>query len=306
MRSWNRGLSAVRSETLAVMPTVGQGVEAAGPPADHVHVNRAFHDHECAYYDERFAIVHDARSARRATAEVEGLLGRPLRPGERVLDVGCGTGWYAGGLRRARPDLRVVGADLSTGMLGQAKAAGAWPLLQADVSRLPLPDGCLDVVVARGVLHHLPDLVAALTEWRRVLASGGSVVITSEPTPAVERHGEWLVRGLLAVLHRPLTPVEDFWEVASMAANLHVFTLDQLTAAAEDAGFGPVVLRTAGFAATLLLTASYVMHGRRQRLASLLPWRGAETLGRTFDSVVTDRLLPSGLRHTIAGVLVKG
>ena len=41
--------------------------------AEAVRVNRVFHDHECAYYDERFAIVHDARSARQARAEVERL-----------------------------------------------------------------------------------------------------------------------------------------------------------------------------------------------------------------------------------------
>ena len=49
---------------------------------DLVEVNKVFHDHECSYYDERFAIVHDAASARRALGEVEGLLCRPLRAGE--------------------------------------------------------------------------------------------------------------------------------------------------------------------------------------------------------------------------------
>ena len=46
----------------------------------------------------------------------------------------------------------------------------------------------------------------------------------SEPTPTVQRHGEVLVRVLLPLLRRPLTPTEDFWELASMDANLHVFT----------------------------------------------------------------------------------
>lgn len=271
--------------------------------AEAVRVNRVFHDHECAYYDERFAIVHDRRSARLARAEVEGLLGRPLRAGEVVLDPGCGTGWQAAGLRRAAPEVVVTGVDLSAGMLGRARAAGAWPLLQADAARLPLADRSVDLVVSRGVLHHLPDMPAALAEWRRLLRPGGAVVIASEPTPAVDRHAEPLVRGLLAALRRPLSPEEDFWEVASMAANLHVFTPDAVARAARAAGFAEAALRTADLLSTLVLTASYVTHGRRRELARRVPWRALEAVGRAVDRVVIDRLVPTEWRHTVVGVL---
>jgi ubiquinone/menaquinone biosynthesis C-methylase UbiE len=269
---------------------------------DAVGVNRVFHDHECRYYDDRFAIVHDDRTARQALADVESLLGRPLRAGERVLDAGCGTGYLAAGLRRARPDVRVVGADISAGMLANARAAGAAPLVQADAARLPVADACVDVVVARGVLHHLPDVAGALREWRRVLVPGGAVVLVSEPTPTVERHGAVLVRALLPLLRRPLSAEEDFWEVASMAANLHVFTLESLAALARDAGFEPD-LRTTDFADTLLVTASYVAWGRRPGLARRLPWRRADELARLADRLFWNRVLPPGSRHTIAGVL---
>lgn len=265
-------------------------------------VNRVFHDHECHYYDERFAIVHDRRSARRARREVEGLLGRRLGDGERVLDVGCGTGWLAAGLRRA--GLRdTVGLDVSAGMLGRARAAGAWPLVQADAGRLPLADASVDVVAGRGVLHHVPDVEAALGEWRRVLRPGGAVVLSSEPTPAVDTHSAVLVRGLLTLLRRPLPPEEDFWEVASMAANLHVFTPADLAAAAGRAGFSAVRVRPAGFVATLVLTASYVVHGRAPALARRLPWRYLEAAGRSLDAAVADRLLPARLRHTVTARL---
>jgi cyclopropane fatty-acyl-phospholipid synthase-like methyltransferase len=69
--------------------------------SDALKVNRVFHDHECLYYDERFGIVHDDRSAQQALREVEHNLGRYLQDGEVVLDAGCGTGWLATGLRRA-------------------------------------------------------------------------------------------------------------------------------------------------------------------------------------------------------------
>jgi ubiquinone/menaquinone biosynthesis C-methylase UbiE len=317
--------------------------------AEAVRVNRVFHDHECDYYDERFAIVHDGRSARQARAEVERLLGRALRPGEVVLDPGCGTGWQAAGLRRAtsspqrvgaaragrpwpgwvgRPgrvgrgglagwggqaarDGRagrvaggmVIGVDLSAGMLDRARAAGAWPLLQADATRLPVAAGSIDVVVSRGVLHHLPDVPAALAEWRRVLRPGGAVVVAAEPTPAVERHAGPLVQALLAALHRPLTAEEDFWEVASMAANLHVFTPGELARMARAAGFAEAALTTSDLLSTLVLTASYVTHGRRRELARRVPWRGLEAAGRWLDRLVVDRVLAQRLRHTVVGVL---
>lgn len=273
--------------------------------ADAVQVNRVFHDHECGYYDERFAIVHDRAAAQRAVAEVQALLGRRLRTGERVLDVGCGTGWFAAGLRRVRPDIEVLGADISAGMLGRAQTAGAWPLLLADAQRLPVRTASLDVVVVRGVLHHLPHVETALREWARLIRPDGAVVLSSEPTPAVAQQGEVLVRLLLAVLRRPLSPEEDFWEVASMAANLHVFTVPQLWRAAAAAGLdGPGSrLTTTDWLSTLVLTASYVTHGRRAALARALPWRGMERLAAEIDRHVSDRLLPSRWRHTIAGVL---
>jgi ubiquinone/menaquinone biosynthesis C-methylase UbiE len=270
---------------------------------DAVGVNRVFHDHECAYYDDRFAIVHDARTAKQALGDVERLLGRPLRAGERVLDAGCGTGYLAAGLRRARPDVFVAGSDLSAGMLRRAGAAGGHPLVQADAARLPVADGAVDLVVARGVLHHLPDVTGTLREWRRVLRPAGAVVLVSEPTPTVERHGAVLVRALLAALRRPLSPEDDFWEVASMAANLHVFTPDSLAAHARDAGFGTAALGTTDFADTLLLTASYVAWGRAPGLAKRLPWRAADDLARAADRAVWNRVLPPSWRHTVAGVL---
>jgi len=271
---------------------------------DAVAVNRTFHDHECHYYDQRFAIVHDAQTARQAVAEVEGLLGRRLVAGERVLDVGCGTGYLAAGIRRARPDVDVVGSDLSSGMLDRARAAGAWPLVQGDATGLPVRAGSVDLVVARGVLHHLPDVRAALAEWRRVLRPGGAVVLLSEPTPQVEQHGAVVVRLLFAVLRSGELPAEEHgWEMASMASNLHVFTAAELADLARAAGFAQVELSTSDFLDTLLITASYVTWGRAPAVARLVPWRTADALARLLDRVVVHRLLPERFRHTVVGVL---
>jgi hypothetical protein len=128
-------------------------------------------------------------------------------------------------------------------------------------------------------------------------------VVASEPTPAVDRLAAPLVRALLAALRRPLTAEEDFWEVASMAANLHVFTPDSLARTARAAGFAEAALTTADLLSTLVLTASYVTHGRRRGLARRVPWRGLEAAGRWLDRLVVDRVLPERVRHTVVGVL---
>lgn len=272
---------------------------------DPVALNKVFHDHECNYYDERFAIVHDESSAMRARLELESLLGRAVRPGEIVLDVGCGTGWFAAGLQRSCPDATVLGIDLSTGMLARASAAGATRLIQADAEHLPLDDAAVDIVVGRGVLHHLPDPAAALAEWRRVLKPYGAVVLSSEPTPIVERHGAWLLNVLLRLpgLRGGLKPEDEFWELAAMAANLHTFTHGQLRDLAAGAGFSQVEVRTSGFVETLVMTASYATHGHAPAAAARVPWRRLTDGGAAADRLVFDRVLPGRWRHTLTGRL---
>ena len=130
-------------------------------------------------------------------------------------------------------------------------------------------------------------------------------MLSSEPTPVVDTHGARLLGVLLPLLRRPLTAEEDFWEVASMAANLHVFTVEELAAAARAAGFGDVALRASGWLATLVLTASYVVHGRRAGLARRLPWRLMEEVSRRLDATVTDRAVPARFRHTVVGRLTR-
>jgi SAM-dependent methyltransferase len=100
------------------------------------------------------------------------------RAGETVADVGCGNGAYLGELARRGFAGRVIGADLSVGMLQAARAgAGAAALIAGDAAALPLADGCADLTLAMHMLYHVPDPAAAVRELRRVTRPGGSVVV---------------------------------------------------------------------------------------------------------------------------------
>ena len=84
---------------------------------------------------------------------------------------------------------------------------------------------------------------------------------------------------------------------------MHVFTPRQLADMTAAAGFGQTRLQTADLASTLVMTASYVVHGRRPGLAALVPWRAAGSAALHFDALFSNRILPGRWRHTVVGVL---
>jgi SAM-dependent methyltransferase len=102
-----------------------------------------------------------------------------LQPGQRVLDVACGTGAVT---RLAAPRVggsgRVVGLDVNAAMLavaGSLPAAEGAPIewLQASALAMPLPRAAFDAVLCQQGLQQFPDRPAALREMRRVLRPGG-------------------------------------------------------------------------------------------------------------------------------------
>jgi len=100
-------------------------------------------------------------------------------PGATVADVGCGNGAYLAELARRGFAGRVLGLDLSPGMLAAARerSPGFAGLIAADATALPLPDGVADLTLAMHMLYHVPDPSAAVRELRRVTRPGGRVVI---------------------------------------------------------------------------------------------------------------------------------
>ena len=137
------------------------------------------------------------RGWRRATRAALG-----LRPGERVLDVGAGTGVSTEEL--ARSGAFAVGADLSIGMLRAGRhARPSVPLLAGDALRLPFADATFDAVTISFALRNVVDTDGALRELARVTRPGGRLVVCefSHPVNAAFRtvYLQYLMRSLPTV-----------------------------------------------------------------------------------------------------------
>jgi ubiquinone/menaquinone biosynthesis C-methylase UbiE len=120
-----------------------------------------------------------------------------LKPGESVLDIGCGTGTLAiAAKRRVGPRGRVYGVDASREMLARASKkankAGVEVVFQNGiVEALPFPDGQFDAVLSTVMLHHLGRKVRqqCAFEVRRVLKPGGRVLAVDFAPPTEGKRG---------------------------------------------------------------------------------------------------------------------
>ena len=156
------------------------------------------------------------------------LLGE-ARPGDRVLDLGCGAGRFVAALREAGAE--PIGVELAEAALERARAnvPGADLRLVEDDGSLPLEHASVDLVWCSEVLEHIPDTAHLLLEVRRVLRPGGRLLVT------VPYHGR-LQAAVIA-----LTRFEAHFD--PLGQHVRFYTRRSLAATLEHAGFEDVRVR---------------------------------------------------------------
>lgn len=112
-----------------------------------------------------------------------------LRPGDRVLDMGCGAGRHAFEMYKRGADVIAFDqdADELAGVLelfgamkeaGEVPAGAAADIKEGDALALPFADGEFDRVIASEILEHVPEDIQAIRELARVLRPGGTMAVT--------------------------------------------------------------------------------------------------------------------------------
>jgi 2-polyprenyl-3-methyl-5-hydroxy-6-metoxy-1,4-benzoquinol methylase len=157
-----------------------------------------------------------------------------VRPGARVLDVGCGEALFTAELARAGAD--VVGIDVAEEPLRRARARhpGLDLRLVDDEASWPLPDAAFDMVWAGEVIEHVAATASWLSQVRRVLRSGGALLLS---TPA---HGRLTMLGL-ALSGRAFE-----CHFQPCGEHLRFYSRGSLTRLLDEFGFDEIEVRPSG------------------------------------------------------------
>jgi len=239
----------------------------ASPTATPEHirdVNERYHDAAAKSYDAKWGIDFGEIGREQTLQKLVKALGAlPDRPFDDALEVGSGTGYFSLNLMQENVVGRLVATDVSTGMLSSLNATAASLGLadrvetrQADAEELPFADESFDLVLGHAVLHHIPDLAKAFSEFDRVLRPGGAIVFCGEPS----RYGDRLASVPKRIGHasapawraliraRPATETHEHKHPGhdhglESEVDVHAFDPAALTAWMEDSGFEDIHIR---------------------------------------------------------------
>ncbi|NKQ57532.1 class I SAM-dependent methyltransferase [Amycolatopsis sp. K13G38] len=232
--------------------------------------NVLYHDWEAGTYDEKWSISYDERCIAYATDVFNAVAGEQGQPYPTAMELGSGTGFFLLNLMQGGVIKKGSVTDLSPGMV-QVALRNAENLgldvdgRVADAERIPYPDNSFDLVVGHAVLHHIPDVPAAMREVLRVLKPGGRFVFAGEPTKVGDFYARklgqftwWLTTnvtkfGPLSAWRRPQEELDESSRAAALEAvvDIHTFDPAELERMALGAGAIDVKAVTDEFAAAL-------------------------------------------------------
>jgi arsenite methyltransferase len=171
------------------------------------------------------------------------------QPGERVLDMGCGPGFFVTELLdQVGAQGWVTGVDSEPAMLAvaakRAQGRDNVAFYKADATKLPVPDGTFDAAVSVQVLEYVPDVTAALAEMHRALRPGGRVVVWDVDWATVSWH---------TADHARMRRMLDAWDRHLTHPSLPQTLAPRL----REAGFADVTMHGHPFATSALDPETY-------------------------------------------------
>src|SRR4051812_4157501 len=155
-------------------------------------VNTRYHDAAAEHYDTKWGVDYGDIGRDQVRGKLRKILGKPLPTFERSLEIGAGTGYFTLNMLQDGIVHEATATDISPGMLDalQANAERLGVRVQTvacDAERLPFAEASFDLVLGHAVLHHLPHLDVAFSEFLRVLKPGGRCLFAGEPSRTGDR-----------------------------------------------------------------------------------------------------------------------
>jgi ubiquinone/menaquinone biosynthesis C-methylase UbiE len=279
------------------VPVSGPGPPGGGTGAQ-LAVDRHF-DQAAGYWHEIYGAGDLQGLVYRRRMQVAAQWAAELGPGPPAdaLDVGCGAGLMS--LELARLGLGVTATDASAGMVATATALmesqglqDRVAVRQADVHELPFADGRFGLVVALGLLPWLHDPAAAVADLARVLAPGGTIILTADNLRRLNRLLEPRENPVLGPVRAARRRVRERagWVPAGPPAHLH--RASDIDALLDRATVTVVRRTTVGY-------GPFTVLGRRA-LPDAAATRLHEILQRAGDR--HPRLRGAGWHYVVAGV----
>jgi ubiquinone/menaquinone biosynthesis C-methylase UbiE len=222
--------------------------------------NERYHDAAASEYDSKWGIDFGPVGQDQVRGKLrKALAGWPSDPFDRALEIGAGTGYFSLNLLQAGLIGEATATDISPGMLETLRANASRLGLKVrtartEAERLPFDDRSFDLVFGHAVLHHIPDLGRAFSEFHRVLRPGGMLAFCGEPSRYGDRlawfpkHAARLAAPLwrlgVRASGRRLDPAEacDGHQLEG-EVDVHAFSPAELRELAVRAGFDGVQVR---------------------------------------------------------------